>query len=374
MSISIRREFKTIIKTIIRTIKMLFIKKQQAIVLSYSEEHFCPGIKNKFEYTSAGQLAKNIYLTLSKIDTVYYCNDPRYVKTDLLFSVNNWARCRYVKAKKTILFLPFSHLQYIYNILTDCLESLSSKDIKFVDRLFDKNYIKMFTKGLKQSDKIVIIGNETIKNTYLSNGVNPSKVTVLNCGIDYSHFIRKKRVESGVIIFCFSVTKLSIHKGISYLIEAWKDITQTHKTGVRLDLLGMDGDYDISDFKSLENVNFIGEYQAGSKFYINKLNEAHYVIFPSLGEGQAGTLLEAMSCGCVPIATRESGINADEYAGETLVVCNSDDITKKMNRAIKDFRFKQWQQKSLKTRSMIKKHHSWKNFNIKMTEIIKDYL
>ena len=64
------------------------------------------------------------------------------------------------------------------------------------------------------------------------------------------------------------------------------------------------------------------------------LSNARWVILPSLAEGQAGTLLEAMSCGCVPIASLDTGVNADEYGGYCIDPLSADQLCECMQQRL----------------------------------------
>ncbi len=52
--------------------------------------------------------------------------------------------------------------------------------------------------------------------------------------------------------------------------------------------------------------------------------QADMLVLPSLSEGQAGVILEAMACGCPVIATRESGVDFDPDCGIAIPVRDAD--------------------------------------------------
>jgi glycosyltransferase involved in cell wall biosynthesis len=63
---------------------------------------------------------------------------------------------------------------------------------------------------------------------------------------------------------------------------------------------------------------------------------ADVFVLPSLSEGQAGVVLEAMACGCPVIATRESGIDFMPGCGITVPPCNPDALAHSIGRVVSD--------------------------------------
>jgi len=64
--------------------------------------------------------------------------------------------------------------------------------------------------------------------------------------------------------------------------------------------------------------------------------QADVFVLPSLSEGQAGVVLEAMACGCPVVATRESGVDFETGCGVTVPVCDSSALANAICEVIKD--------------------------------------
>ena len=47
--------------------------------------------------------------------------------------------------------------------------------------------------------------------------------------------------------------------------------------------------------------------------YIDIIHASDFIVFPSFGEGQVGTVTEAMEGGCLPMISKESGIEFLNY-------------------------------------------------------------
>ncbi|VGO14806.1 GDP-mannose-dependent alpha-(1-6)-phosphatidylinositol monomannoside mannosyltransferase [Pontiella desulfatans] len=59
-------------------------------------------------------------------------------------------------------------------------------------------------------------------------------------------------------------------------------------------------------------------------------------VLPSLSEGQAGVLLEAMACGCAVMATRESGVDFEPGCGVTVPVGNPRALADAIGKVVAD--------------------------------------
>lgn len=215
-----------------------------------------------------------------------------------------------------------------------------------------------YLRTLYNSDLILVIGNQTIKETFHRYSPSLSKQIFLSdCGIDVKHykFLNQKPRED---IFVFSATRFSIRKGSHFLQEVWPIIVNKYPN-CRLLLLGKIGDYDLQKkLKDYKGVDFYGEFQSGSEEYLRLLNNSKWIVFPSLAEGQAGTVLEAMCCGCIPIVSRESGIDGDRYGGFVVEPNNPSKLVEQMFRAIEEWS----EEKHFTVRSQTEKFHQWKDF------------
>lgn len=100
------------------------------------------------------------------------------------------------------------------------------------------------------------------------------------------------------------------------------------------------------------------------------MSRARWVVLPAHAEGQAGTLLEAMSCGCVPIATRESGIDVDRYGGYVASEGSVSSLVEAMTNAVL-----QWQSmRSKRARELTRTTHSWTKFEQEVAAVSEDLL
>jgi glycosyltransferase involved in cell wall biosynthesis len=105
-----------------------------------------------------------------------------------------------------------------------------------------------------------------------------------------------------------------LRKGLHYLAAAAKEVRDA---GVNVDVhvAGLTSG-DVQWIEHKNELNCLGTVPMGKMH--EEFRQADVFVLPSLSEGQAGVLLEAMSCGCPVIATKESGVDFDVGCGVTV--------------------------------------------------------
>ncbi|MEG2809821.1 MAG: hypothetical protein RR889_04140, partial [Akkermansia sp.] len=157
------------------------------ILLSYSKTHFDPTLspsEHKHWGSSASIIARTLYETLSAIGDVTYIDFKDYARVagqsyDIVVTItNNMDRLlSCVTYDKLVIMAVNMHPITRNRILMDfckknaitAVESLSKEIVSLAG-------IEWFTKA----DQIFIVGNEATVNSYLENGVLPSKIKALN--------------------------------------------------------------------------------------------------------------------------------------------------------------------------------------------------
>ncbi|MEW5816788.1 MAG: glycosyltransferase family 4 protein [Spirochaetota bacterium] len=219
---------------------------------------------------------------------------------------------------------------------------------------------------LSQADMVMAIGNKRIDSTFHDYQHTGKEVCTIDCGIDVSHYTASDMAAKEPI-FIHNATRFSIRKGSHIVAEAWRKVASCLPSA-SLVLLGREGDVDIDKrLHGVPNVKYLGAYTSGSSEYIAKLAEARWVILPSLAEGQAGTLLEAMSCGCIPLASYDAGVDADKYGGYVIEPNTPYQLVRLMINAAQEWSPSQ----SERVRLVTMEKHSWKAFEdhiLKATE------
>ena len=114
--------------------------------------------------------------------------------------------------------------------------------------------------------------------------------------------------EPGRVLFCGS---LQLRKGVQY-IRAAAEMLRANHPEVRFVFAG-DATATMRAKLSAPNVELLGHL--GKAELMRELGRADLFLFPSLAEGAAGTVLEAMASGLPIVATRGSGVDFTDGVG-----------------------------------------------------------
>jgi glycosyltransferase involved in cell wall biosynthesis len=147
----------------------------------------------------------------------------------------------------------------------------------------------------------IFVPSEFARKTFIDAGFDPGRVFVVPRAVDMSRFSPATRPpEQFTVLF---MGKLSIRKGLHYLLEAWRELDL--RDG-RLVLVGNpDGTMEplLKTYRSMENIEFAGH----TKDPAASFRRASCFVFPSLEEGSAKVNYEAMATGLPVITTPNSG-------------------------------------------------------------------
>jgi len=191
-------------------------------------------------------------------------------------------------------------------------------------------------------NKVTLYGQSLVRYA-LKAGIRKDKIAVIPTGIDLNKFkdtkgdIRKRLGISKKTIVILYAGLLVPRKGIDIAI---KTINNLKDLGIKLILVG-DGpnrrDYEkqVERFGLQNKVIFTGWRRDVESFY----KSADIFFLPSRGEGLAGVIMEAMSCG-LPVVSSGIPCTTDLVKdGKTGFLCDIEDVgcyAEKLGRLIKD--------------------------------------
>ncbi len=157
----------------------------------------------------------------------------------------------------------------------------------------------------------ITVPSSHVRQTFLTRGVPASKVRVLSYGVDLRRFHPVGEPSAGGFDLLF-VGGASLRKGIPYLLQAYQRLDHPRKT---LTIAG------IAETAVVERMRALGLLQADVRFLGHVpqpelkalMSASHALVLPSLEEGLAMVMAQALACGCPVIATPDSGA-ADLYS------------------------------------------------------------
>ena len=133
---------------------------------------------------------------------------------------------------------------------------------------------------------------------------NAGKAQVIHAGIDHRFFAPPETPRSGDKFRVCYTGRVEIAKGVPYLLRAWKQLALTNSELIMIGEVAPEMNSLIRQF-AIPNVTFTGFLPADTVH--DWYRRSDVFAFPSVNEGLARVLLEAMSTGLPIVATAASG-------------------------------------------------------------------
>jgi len=289
------------------------------ILLAYSKSHFDPSKKpgeQKYWGSSANILARTLYKQCQELGDVTYVDswtdadiDPlKGLHFDVLVGiVDKFAYIsQLVNADKKILFAVNCHPNFRNAQLTSFVERyhLSEKSLSDWDIVTSS-----YEEGVKAADSIICVGDNVTLNSYVAENIPKQKIKVLDYGVGKDSRVSKAAPNR----FVYVSPDIGLRKGFDILYDIFTHPSVLSKN-IKLDIIGPATNPHYQKKLALlseimgSKLTYHDWLPATSKKYNEVLSEATYLVFPSLEEGQAGTVLDALKRGIVPITTKYVGV------------------------------------------------------------------
>ncbi len=213
------------------------------------------------------------------------------------------------------------------------------------------------------ADSIIVLGDPSMSETYPPN---LKVITVNNASYPDNHFEKmKKNFVDARHNFLFFAGAGNIHKGLDLAIDAFKELDE------HLYIVTVLDEQVLSVFKhelNLPNIHLIGEVNMRTPEFYEVMDKCAFVILPSCSEGQAGSVVECMNQGLIPIVSKETRLDTRE-CGKVLSDCSILTIQKTVRHMAK-LTPKQVAVLSQKTRQTAMRHHSPEYFRKELNKAI----
>lgn len=292
------------------------------ILLAYSTKHFVPSSNQRvgtgMSASSAATLARTLYDTLTQYGQVDYVDGirpPRQLPRkhyDLLVGIQGSITPlhRLAAFDKTILFAVNMHPVERNRILHDFNVEYSVCPAKHVAR--NTVHLEQLD-DIRLADSIFLVGNATVARSFLKHGKSLEQIRRFNYASalparapgELTHSSHPRRI-------LYVSTEMCLRKGFDILAEL---LRENKDSAIQVGIIGGAGDKTyrarLEELRRImgEKLTVHGWVDSSSDAYLQLLRSYDAVIFPSLEEGQAGSVLDAMSQGLVPLITRETGID-----------------------------------------------------------------
>lgn len=123
-----------------------------------------------------------------------------------------------------------------------------------------------------------------------------------------------------------------LRKGLHYLADAAR-ICREQGLEIEVRVAGITQE-EISWMENRDELHCVGTLPM--KQMKSEFRQADVFVLPSLSEGQAGVLLEAMASGCPVIATRESGVDFEPECGVEIPARNAEALADAISSVVRD--------------------------------------
>ena len=197
--------------------------------------------------------------------------------------------------------------------------------------------IKHFIDEVRLADGYIAASSFT-KQSLINIGANPEKITVAPYGVDLSNYpyVQRKIKKDEPLSFVF-VGNYTQRKGIHYMLLACKTL-QDAGYHFNIKMTGRDKlDLDYLNSFGLKNLSI--NYKLSHSELIDLLHSSDVFLFPSLCEGFAFVIIEAMSTGLPIISTTRTAGNdivKNGIEGFTIEPSNVEEIVEKMKYFIQN--------------------------------------
>lgn len=224
---------------------------------------------------------------------------------------------------KTIVERGSTHIQYQHDTLQKAYQKLNLT----CTELPHPKTIERELAEYEAADYISI-PSQFVKKTFIEKGITEKKLIVNPYGVDLNHFEQTEKNDDVFrIIFC---GKSCVRKGTIYLLEAFKQLNLANS---ELWLVGHVADEIKPLLKKYQqsNIHFKGSFH---EFELaNLYSQSSVFCLPSIEEGLAMVIPQAMACGLPVICTENSGggeIIRDKTEGFIIRTCNTEALAEKI--------------------------------------------
>lgn len=308
------------------------------ILFSYSFDHFDPKkdpAEHAHWHSSASILSRTLFDVLREVGEVTYIDRKDYSSVigkefDLFVGIaeNFHAICKHCRIKKSVFLAVNMHPRERNRVLKKAWRKLGLPKSAFAHWEFHRP--RKIERSLRTADHILCVGNDTTVQSYVKHGVPRSKIRRVNYGV-----LRDTQAQQSgprgaeherPCHFIYVASEIGLRKGFDIVADVSSNALAT-KTPFLLNIVGKPStpyhEQKLKDLVDRSNgqIRFHGWIDSASESYWRLVESADFVIFPTLEEGQAGTVLDCISAGVIPLVSENAGFDFSPLGH--LTVCST---------------------------------------------------
>ncbi len=219
------------------------------------------------------------------------------------------------------------------------------------------------------ADACTLIGNDTTAATYAYTNKPITQIPISTTHL-YPSPEQKDFAKARTGFVWFGGSGMA-HKGLDLVLEAFSELPE-----YRLTVFGKaDPDFVAAYKRELTdtpNIRFAGHVNPGSNLFMDTLQEAATLIFPSCSEGSSGGVVTAMHAGLIPLVSRECGVDVGS-AGSFLPVCDVATIKREVTRLAQSDP-SEVRSRAVEAWRFAREHHTREQFSRSMERVLRTYL
>ena len=268
---------------------------------------------------------------------------------------------------KKILHITGSHWLFQNRAEYDRLLSLQQRrDVTLLPRRLAEP-----SRGIEHADCAVMIGNDCTKSTfaYANKPIHTINITAVR----EFPYPESKDFSCCKRSYLWFGSDGMVLKGLDLVLEAFATMPD-----YRLYVCGpVSREEDFEAFYQDElyrspNIKTVGWVDVRSPEFLDIANECLGVVFPSASEGQSGSVVQCLHAGLIPVISRESGIDAEDF-GIVLRESSIEEVKAAIQK-LSDAPDADLRSMSKRSWEYARKHHTRERFTASYSEFVAGLL
>lgn len=223
--------------------------------------------------------------------------------------------------------------------------------------------------ALSYAKAAICIGNQHTADTYtdMFDAIYPINVTGFT-----GNFIldKNKKQPDNRKHFLWYGGAGPIHKGLDLCIEAFRELPEVclHIVGAAT---GEFYDFYREDLEQRENIFYYGFLGKEDELFQNVCARCGWVLSPSCSEGQSTSVITAMAAGMIPVCTKETGLDVEDYGGAWITDCSVQGLVDKVKElaSVPEEEVEKRQQQAFE---MVKQRHTIEHYKKQLGDILRE--